>query len=349
MHTYNLSKEESERLNIVKYIAIIFVVYIHSYATAVNFSTGTNDFNVPNWLLLFETLISDVVSKCGVPIFFLISSILLFKKERNYSETIKSKVKTLLIPYLIWNTVWILIFIGLQSLSFTATFFSGSNKPILQRSFFEWLQLYGIGTKYPQDYPLWFVRDLMVITLFFPIIKIITSKFPKLTLFISVSLLLIPIDFPFKTAVLWFFIGACIVKFQFRITFLDYVSLWKLSIFYILSLIITLLINLEIINSIFIFVSIGYWIRFTKLIYDSKKYRNKFLYLAEWTFMIYVAHELTLTSIKKVCFKILPTSPLFLLIEYITLPIIIIIACSIFGMILKKLTPKIYDILTGSR
>ena len=92
LDTYTISKEESERINCMKFIAIVFVVYIHSYAVDVNFADGTKTLYLPKWLLLFEELISQTISRCGVPLFFLISSILLFKKQRNYTETIKGKI-----------------------------------------------------------------------------------------------------------------------------------------------------------------------------------------------------------------------------------------------------------------
>ena len=121
-----------------------------------NFADGINKLFFPRWLLIFENLISQTVARCGVPLFFLISSLLLFKKRRAYKETVKSKIRTLLVSYFIWNSFWILVFILLQNLSFTSAYFSGVNTPILQCSVGEWLNLYGIGWNLPylQDYPL---------------------------------------------------------------------------------------------------------------------------------------------------------------------------------------------------
>ena len=135
MNTYILTKEESDRFNILKIISIIFVVCIHSYAIVENFANGSNSMSVPEWLFFIEYLFSQVISRCAVPIFFLISSILLFKTQRDYKRTVKSKLKTLLIPYVIWNSFWIIVFILLQNMSFTARFFSGNSTPVLQKSF----------------------------------------------------------------------------------------------------------------------------------------------------------------------------------------------------------------------
>ena len=349
MKNYLLSEEESCRIKIIKFIAIIFVVYIHSYATEVDFAGGTNTLYLPDWLLLFEDCISQVISKCGVPIFFLISSILLFKTQRSYAKTIRNKMKTLLVPYLIWNTFWIVVFIILQSLSFTSAYFSGSHTPILQCSLVEWFGLYGIGEHYPQDYPLWFVRDLMVVVLIFPFVRKSVDKFPKALLIISVILLLTPVSFPFKIALLWFVIGACLVKLQIHIDKIDNVSMWKFSMLYAICALITLLTDISIVRNLFIFIGIVYWARVSKAIYNNIKLRNVFLTLSKWTFMIYVFHELTLSSVKKLCFKLLPTEPIWLFMEYILIPIFVIAGCIVVGKIFKMLLPTIYKVSTGER
>ena len=349
MKAYILSTEESNRLNILKYIAIIFVVYIHAYSVDVNFAKETG--SLPWWLLFFENLISQTITRCGVPLFFLISSVLLFKTHRNYKATIKGKIKSLLIPYLIWNSFWIFVFAVLQNLSFTAHYFSGNNTPILDSSFSEWLALYGIGLNlpYPQDYPLWFMRDLMLVTLFFPIVERVADKFPKQLFAGAITALIIPVDFPLKQAFLWLCAGACIVKLQIHMTLFDNISMWKFSFFYIICLAIKLMSNIHVINVMFIFVGMIFWLRVSKAIYNCEKAKNIFLRLSKWTFVIYAAHELTLSSLKTVCLKILPTEPIWLLIEYISLPAAVIIGCSIAGAIFKKAAPKLYSIATGAR
>ena len=191
---YAISNQESKRLNIIKFISIVFVVYIHMFSENINFLNNNNNLIMPMWLLDIEYSISKVISRIGVPMLFIVSSIFLFKKNRNYGATIKNKIKTLLIPYLIWNSFWIIFMILLQNINFTKPFFS--HDPILGSSFYNILSLYGIGN-YPQAYQLWFVRDLMIITLIFPIIKKISTKFPKLTLLIGITIMFLNINFPF--------------------------------------------------------------------------------------------------------------------------------------------------------
>lgn len=346
---YHLTKEESDRIRIIKFIAITFIVYLHAYTTEVNFSDGTNTVYFPVWLRILEEGISQVVSRCGVPIFFLISAILLFKSNLSYGNVLRKKAKTLLLPYLIWNTFWIAVFIILQSLPFTTAYFSGNNTPILQSSLTQWFGLYGIGQEYPHCYPLWFVRDLMVVTLFFPVIKTAVSRYPQIMLGLGIILTIVPFGFYGKTALSWFIIGAAIVKMQIHITIFDCISMPQISAVYFLGIIISLLKNISVLKNIFILVGIIFWIRLSKEIYHNKNIRIKLLWLSKYTFIIYVLHELTLSSVRKVCIRVLPTSPGWLFSEYVLIPVFVITGCIMAGIVFKKLMPRLYILSTGGR
>lgn len=207
----------------------------------------------------------------------------------------------------------------------------------------------GFSLPTPQDYPLWFMRDLMLVTLLFPVIEKIADKFPKFLFAGAVITLAIPADFPLKGAFLWFCIGACIVKLQIHMTLFDNISTWKLLFVYAICVSIKMMVNIYILNVLFIYIVIIFWLRVSKSIYNFEKAKNIFLRLSTWTFMIYVAHEMTLSSLKKICFKLLPTEPICLLMEYILLPVVVIIGCSIAGAIFKRITPKLYSVATGAR
>lgn len=65
-----MTKEESDRIRIVKWIAIVMVVFLHAYTTEVNFADGTNTAALPGWLMFLETGVSQIIARCGVPLFF---------------------------------------------------------------------------------------------------------------------------------------------------------------------------------------------------------------------------------------------------------------------------------------
>lgn len=195
---YSLSKEESDRIRIVKVIAIFLVVYIHSVNNFTNFSSGGVTVSFPLWLRIIEELISGVVGRFGVPVFFFFSAVLLFRRERKYLPTIKNKIKGLLVPYIIWNTLWILLMIIMQQFSFTSNFFA--HEKILNLNFVQILGLYGIGGIITV-FPLWYVRDLFLVTLFFPVFWYVVEKIPKISLICALAVLLMPNDIPHCSAI----------------------------------------------------------------------------------------------------------------------------------------------------
>lgn len=129
----------------------------------------------------------------------------------------------------------------------------------------------------------------------------------------------------------------------------EQLSLIKLTAIAIAGFLICILLNIDFIKDIYIYIEIILLIRISKYIYAHKTIRKKVLWLSEWTFIIYVFHELTLTSIKKLCLRLLPGEAIFLLMEYIFIPIFVIICCIILGIILKKTMFKLYVITTGGR
>lgn len=346
MEVYSLSKEESERLSILKYISIVLVVYLHAYGVTVGLTDGATPHMLLWWVRLLENFVSQIIARCAVPIFYLISSVLLFKKQRKYIETIFGKIKTLLVPYFLWNSFWIFESALEQSKSISSVITT-----MMNCSFSEWMSLYGVGLDlpYPKDYPLWFIRDLMLVVLIFPIIGKIAKKYPQRALFVSALLLLVPVSFPLKQAVLWSVVGACVVNLQIHMTIFDGIAMWKLSLFYVLFSLITLMVDLSLVNTICIFLGIVHWIRVTKYIFGVAKIRACFMKLSKYTFIIYVTHELTLSTLKYHCMKRIPMNALSALVVYLLLPIAVIIGCSVAGMILKRLFPRMYSVLMGER
>lgn len=141
---------------------------------------------------VFRIFISQGLARAAVPVFFLASGYLFFKGIESwewsiYRKKIKKRLKTLVFPYVLWNTIFIIWF-GL-SLYF-------SNTDVLAE-FFEkrgGLLMYWNCNRYdytpsinilgwqmwngafPINYPLWFIRDLIIINFIAPIIYVIIQR-----------------------------------------------------------------------------------------------------------------------------------------------------------------------------
>lgn len=59
-------------------------------------------------------------------------------------------------------------------------------------------------------------------------------------------------------------------------------------------------------------------------------------YQVKYSFCIYLFHEMSLTVLKKLGMVLLPLTPVFQLIEYLLIPVIIIACCISFGFCLNR-------------
>lgn len=84
----------------------IAVLFIHSYSSEFE---GIANASV---IVSITDYISNVFCDCAVPAFILISSVLLYRKDFLWKDNMKKKVRNLLIPYLIFNALWIVAMIG---------------------------------------------------------------------------------------------------------------------------------------------------------------------------------------------------------------------------------------------
>ena len=144
---------------------IILVTYAHSYGGITEGYSLTA--SVWSTLEVLKLLISQTLVKAAVPTFFVISGYLFFANvepwnRQTYWQKIKRRIRTLLIPYLLWN---LLMSFKLKSLSLN-TFWAFWSEAGQQT---DWLGQTHLMTA-PANMPLWFLRDLMVVSLLTPII-----------------------------------------------------------------------------------------------------------------------------------------------------------------------------------
>lgn len=150
----------------LRFPLILCVIMLHSYCT-VPLTQGDHSlyFNIvyPFGLWLGES---------GVPAFFFISGFLFYISKKTYQEKISSRVHTLLFPYLLWNTLFLALYIGLYLI--------GHPQDILGRSIgdyglVDYIRVYidrgeySDGNNGPILCTYWYVRNLFILCLLSPI------------------------------------------------------------------------------------------------------------------------------------------------------------------------------------
>ena len=156
----------------LRFPMIVLVTFAHSYGRVEDsFALLASDWNSYEFLKL---LVSQTLVKVAMPVFFIMSGYLFFTNVdkwdvATYKKKILRRVKTLLVPYLIWN---LLMAVKLKTFSMSMLW-SYWNPAGTQIDWFGHEQLMTA----PANMPLWFLRDLMVVSLLTPIIYILVRKF----------------------------------------------------------------------------------------------------------------------------------------------------------------------------
>ena len=116
----SISEDTSKRITALRFLLIVFVVFIHN-----NFTTKTiaEEFEKTGVLTLFkpnafsewtQLFISQGIARCAVPLFFLFAAYLQAKKNDTYPTLLKKRAKSLLLPFVIWTAIYAFYFAGLK-------------------------------------------------------------------------------------------------------------------------------------------------------------------------------------------------------------------------------------------
>jgi surface polysaccharide O-acyltransferase-like enzyme len=356
-----LDSEQSLRLNLLRFPLIVGVIFIHICGTTVGVPGSALIVDQHNFITDFiENIISQGIARTAVPLFFLMSGYLFFFglewSKKNYLEKVKSRIKTLLVPFLFWNIVTLFLIALAQEIPATRGYFSGRNALITSFDGFDYLcAIFGIG-RAPISYQFWFIRDLMLLVLLTPIIHQLNRKLPfpyLISLFVLWFLNIGQLAIPSMEATLYFSIG-CFLGFHNKSLFLFDRFGKRIVVAYAAILISGVMFNSSEIypymQKLGIFLGVFSLLYATKFVADSRALKQAILWLASASFFVFATHEPLLTVIKKLTDKSsLSQLPGALLALYFLVPVVTI-TFSIFAYrCLSRISPKFSGIITGGR
>lgn len=174
-------KLQSQAINIMRFVLIVGVVSIHNvlwHPCEASLSS----------LAIHDNIIMNLQAIC-VPIFYIISGYFFFYHKdfsyEMYNNNLKKRIYTLFIPYLFWNSLMIGIAIALTIL--------GKYNFQYPQSLTDLVALLGIGGNgCPFDAPLWYVRDLMIMCIFAPMVYVLCMWMDNASkIFIGVLLIIL--------------------------------------------------------------------------------------------------------------------------------------------------------------
>lgn len=192
----NNANVQSQVISLLRLPLVFFVLLIHSnfYGVSEAWNAFWGDATISSNATLptvgaFIDFLSYTIALLANPFFFFISGLLFFREgtfsRHFYLRKLQSRVFTLLIPYLLWNLIYLfgLSLVEAMKPGWTAII----DKPIQDFNLTDWLlafwdiSLIGHqgGKATPVAIQFWFIRDLMVITLCSPVIYLLLSRLSK--------------------------------------------------------------------------------------------------------------------------------------------------------------------------
>lgn len=362
MIVYELSKRDSKRITCMRAICMIMIIFLHQYIEKTDAIDVTFQMNANQILETIKYIISRIITFSAVPLFYLISSVLLYSKEFTWSGNTKRKLKTLIMPYILWITLYILMYFLGQTMPITRDFFANTGRIVTNMNFIDFVGAY---CGYMGDglfvNALWFLRDLILLNLLAIILKRIIDRFPRFMMLIIILLWLLggtSLTVIFNTQSFCFFaLGYYIVKYKIKLEKVDVIPIAEIVLAYLLTIVIEYyfyIISSPLRNAahgIMVMIGILLLVRLSGVICKTD-YSNipSILYIvATYSFFIYASHDMIQTILKKVFSKVLPQTVIIQSIQYITIPIMTCFICIIVAVVIKNIAPSLYSLLTGSR
>lgn len=160
----------SVSVNYLRFPLICFIVMLHCYTMTAPY--------VSNHPLYFAIIypFNLWMGETGVPAFFFISGLLFFYSRKSYEQKLRSRLKTLLIPYLFFNALALLGYLGLWMLGKPLLVFERS---IADYSFIDYIRAFWDkgswmdGNSSPVLPVFWYLRNLMILTVISPVLAYI--------------------------------------------------------------------------------------------------------------------------------------------------------------------------------
>lgn len=361
----------SQKFRFFTFVSICLLGYVHGYNLNITYLAPYSTIEEPLSLTTFlEFLLANGLLRFRIPLLFLISGYLFaYYDNRSYSDSIKKRFKTLIIPYLLWSGIGLIFTFLLQQNQFTANIVKetgidqfGDNRPYLEIG---WKGILERWLFAPIAYQLWFILALFLYNLFYPFIRYCVQKAPLIWLVLTLLIWMVSLQiFIFDGQGLFFFsIGVLAQK---RGVFLEKRPEWlSTGIFFILFIGISIIktfmafelepntgatfFSLMILHRVAIICGmIAIWYGIDPVV--KKIVQQKwFLQISNYSFFIFALHVPLLPYFMK--FVIRSTEGIWLnrLLSYLFVPLVVMLFCVMAGSMVKKYFPKTYLVLTGGR
>lgn len=339
-------KEKLDYITNLRFPLILGVVLDHASVVMPESVRGDD---VPS--LLFSML--QVLLKISVPVFFVISGFLFFRNTESFGKNLyvgklKTRVRTLMVPYVLWTLICLLYFCLKQLPTILHT---GDLSCI--SSLFTWQIFWMYKNCLPLHFSLWYVRDLIVMCLVSPVIWLLIKYLRHVAmLLIFGTFMMHDIDYhiSFPISIFYFSLGS-----YFSICRIDIQKVamklgWGILLLAGISIGCSVLGNITLTrlsHIVFVLCCLGMSCFFTG------RYQCKIpQLLTDSVFFVYASHCIMIVMMfNRIFMPIIPDTshPAWLFLRLFIVGIMTLITCVLLFVTLRRLFPKTISVLTGSR
>lgn len=354
---------------------MVLLVFVHGYNLQHRF---LQPWTIPGEPITFtaftEYFLANGIFRFRIPMLFIISGFLYALHDRRpYGERINKRLRTLMLPYLIWSAAGILLTYILELFPFSRDVILSTNMTQIdsERMFlheYHWYELLGQWILSPLPFQLWFIRVLFVYNLAYPALRwCVTHPIAKKIFFpFAILLWLFTMGFYFfeGEGLLFFSLGIWMQKNSFDIdraapylhphrwgiAFVSFalIKTWLAfsgqpifgdAVYHLLAA----LHKLTVISGL-----IAMWYGSDRLVKWCMS-KHWFVWGSGFSFIIYALHAPFIVYAIEGVFRFVDHLPYYRLFTFILLPTAIITLSILIGAALRKTVPRFYSILTGGR
>lgn len=362
-----ISEETSKRITSLRFLLAVLVVIIHNNYNAIEMQSYSFVFNQSVFGRWFQLLFSNGLATCAVPLFFLFAGYLQAIKNEKYPILLKKKAKTLLLPYILWITIYGLYYtFGMQiAMQFFPNLLGDVNLENAKNNALNWslLDIFHKVLGYAPNNinpgfagQFWFVRDLIILTIISPIFNFFIQKKPILFFIFLLFQYFFPINLCFISTFGLFFYNLGLYFAKFKIDFFKMVDkIGWLEILFVFAFLFVykykFLVESHVVFAFMILAACTICLKFSLVIVKSQKSFKIAKKLSVFSFWLYAIHMPALIEILKLFWlKFLPMkNGFFCLLEYFGVTILTILISLALGIALKKICPKFFALLCGGR
>lgn len=337
-----MSKYLSDKLTILYTLLIIMVVYIHSYYLEAE--------QYPVALFL-QRLTGGGVCRIANCLFFCISGYLFARNVDRFKEVFtkqRKRIRTLLVPYILWNVIFVLWYVVLEYIPGVNRFNNSAGILDGYRDVPVWECIYNLFVA-PAAFQLWFLRDLLVMLVFTPLLWWMAKKQWVVALAMAFCFTIV------YSWLLYYWIGIMVgvtkcdienyprskwVVITGTVVFLGYAVYWACGNESVsLMEILVNLLGLYLVWSLYDVFAKG------RCLADKGVWK----YICGYSFFIYCFHEPVFNIIKKLAIIVFGTSETILVFFFYLNPWIMVLMAVLTAKLLQRMVPNIYNLLTGGR